>query len=148
MLATPDNTEDLLIEELDNKRLYDFFMPAIKAVIASGGGADAIMKKSEVMAAIRLAEIAAAGSEANALHASKEILNRSLGKPVERHLSIHAEIAGLTEEQLDQQILLLAKKAGAEEVVQMIARPKASTKRTRRGKAHQSIHVSDDSQSK
>lgn len=138
------SVEDALINELDDKRLAEMFLPAIKAVLAAGGGATAILKNSEVLAAIRLATVAMSGKPEQALKASIEILNRVQGRPVERTLSIYADVSEMNDDQLDREIRQLAKQAGVTEVVQEITQSKASTARSKKlpRRSKQSAHVS------
>lgn len=119
-----ENPENALIDSLDDKRLADLFLPAIKAVLKAGGGADAILKRSEVMAALRLSLAAMNPSTEIAMKASTEILNRVQGKPVERRFSVYADVADLSEDQLDREIYAIAKRMNAKDVIETIAAPK------------------------
>ncbi len=113
--------EDSLIDQLDDKRLADLYLPLIKQVLKAGGGADAILKKSEALAALKLSTSAMSEKPDIALKAAIEILNRVQGKPVERHLNIYADVAAMSEQQLDREIYALAKRAGVQEVIDVIA---------------------------
>lgn len=119
-----DEMEDALAAQLDEKRLFDLFLPAIKEIIKSGGGAEAILKNSEALAATRLMTTALKGREEAALKAATAILDRTLGRPVERRLNVYADVAEMSDEQLDREIFLLAKRAGVkEEVIEILAEP-------------------------
>lgn len=109
--------ENALIDELDDKRLAEIFLPAIKEIIKAGGGAEQILKHSEALAACRLTTTAAKGSQDAALKAAIAILDRTQGRPVERRLNVFADVASMSDEQLDREILALAKRAGAKEEV-------------------------------
>lgn len=140
-----NDAEDSLVEQLDDKRLADLYLPAIKEIIKSGGGAEAILKKSEALAACRLAASALSDKPDTALKASIEILNRVQGKPVERRLSIYGDLADMSEDQLDREIYALAKRAGVKDVIDVLAeeRPKAAlpVKKTRRGAASPNVKI-------
>ena len=112
--------EDSLIEAMDDQKLAALFLPAIKEVIRAGGGADAILKKSEALAATKLSTSVLSAKPDVALRASIEILNRIQGKPVERHLNIYADVAQMSESQLDQEIVALAKRAGAQNIIDAV----------------------------
>lgn len=112
--------ENALIEHIDDQKLAALFLPAIKEVIRAGGGADAILKKSEALAATKLSTSVLSDKPDVALRASIEILNRIQGKPVERHLNIYADVAQMSESQLDQEIIALAKRAGTQNIIDAV----------------------------
>ncbi len=120
-LTSKNPFEDALIDKLDDKRLADLYLPLIKQVLKAGGGADAILKKSEAMAAVQLSLSTMSDKPDIRLKAAIEILNRVQGKPVERHLNIYADVAAMSEAQLDREIYALAKRAGVQEVIDVIS---------------------------
>lgn len=105
--------EKKTIRTLDNLRLYDQLMPAIRSCAAAGGGADQLLKKSEVLAVLKIIELIDAEKPDVALKAAIEIANRSLGKPVERTLNIFGDISKMNERDIDNQILKAIEKSGA-----------------------------------
>jgi len=105
---------------LDNLKLYDELMPAIRAAATAGGGADQILKKSEVLAAIKLIEAVNSDKADVSLKAAIEILNRSLGKPVERTLNIYGDISRMNERDIDNQILKAIERSGAEKLIEAV----------------------------
>lgn len=117
-------SENDLIEAIDDKSLADLFLPAIKEVLKAGGGADQILKQSEVLAAMRLSTSAMSGRPDLALKAATEILNRTQGKAVERHLNIYADVSQMSEEQLAREIKAIAARGGARELIEVVANPR------------------------
>lgn len=115
---TTNGPEKRMLRSLDNLKIYDEMMPAIRAVIAAGGSADQILKKSEAMAALQL--ILALDSEKDdvKLKASVEILNRSLGKPVERSVNIYGDISKMNERDIDNQIMKALERSGATQLIE------------------------------
>lgn len=120
-----NHNENDLIDAINRKRAtekkleaeYDLFkqlLPALRAVAQSGGGADQMLKKSEPLAAMRIIETAARGDPANALKAATEILNRVSGRPVERTMTLFADVGRLNEKDLDGQIARLLKQHGSD----------------------------------
>ena len=115
------NYEEIkMTRTLDNLKLYDELMPAIRAAATAGGGADQILKKSEVLAAIKLIEAVNSDKADVSLKAAIEILNRSLGKPVERTLNIYGDISRMNERDIDNQILKAIERSGAEKLIEAV----------------------------
>lgn len=102
-----------LIHSMDEKALWDSLMPAIKAILKFGtGSAQMLLKKSESLAAVTLLTSLASKKDDVRLKAAIELLNRSLGKPVERRIDVYADIGSLNESELDTQIKTLMKQVG------------------------------------
>lgn len=120
-----NDEEDRIIQALDDKELSAFFLPAIKEILKSGGGAEAILKRSEPLAAMKLLQSMDSPKDEVRLKAALSVLDRTLGRPVERHLSIYADVAQMSEDQLELEILTLAKRAGADSVAELLAPKKA-----------------------
>jgi hypothetical protein len=123
--------ESDLIKAIEEKRLFDEIMPAIRAAIKAGGGADQVLKKSETLAAMRLIEATNSDKEDVRLKAATEILNRTIGKPVERSVNIYGDISKLNERDIDNQIMMLFEKQGAKQLLAStgIAHPRSKQKR-------------------
>lgn len=109
--------ENDLIKAIHEKQLFDEIMPAIRAAVKAGGGAEHILKKSESIAATNLVKSALSEDAGVALKASIEILNRTQGKPVERSVNIYGDISKMSEGDVDNQIIMLLEKAGAKQLV-------------------------------
>lgn len=109
---------------LDGARLYDQLMPAIRAVAQSGGGADAILKKSDVLATMKIIELIDSEKPDVALKAAIEVMNRSIGKPVERTLNIYGDLSKLNEKDIDNQILRAIEKSGAQQLIEIAVEQK------------------------
>ena len=110
--------ESRMVRSMDSLRLYEALMPAIQAVVASGGGADSILRKSEAMAAVQLVESLSSEKDDVKLKASIEILNRTVGRPVERSLNIYGDLSKMNEKDIDNQILRAIEKSGAQPIVE------------------------------
>lgn len=121
--------EAQLVNELDDRKLADLFLPAIKEILKAGGGADAILARSESLAAVKLVTSILTSNSDTALRAATEVLNRRLGKPVEKRLTIYGDVADMNEDQLDREIISLAKRAGVNEVVEMLVAPPAEKRK-------------------
>lgn len=113
-----NSEERKMIRTLDNLKLYDELMPAIKAVVAAGGGADQILRKSEALAALQLVGSLDSEKDDVRLKASVEILNRSLGKPVERSVNIYGDISKMNERDIDNQIMKALERSGAHQLIE------------------------------
>lgn len=137
-------TEDDMIKALDEQSLWDELKPVIKAAMAIGGGADEILRKSQAMAAKKMVEALFADKPETSLRAAEKILDRALGRPVERKLDIYANITDLNERELDSQIMKLMKEIGTTKVLdsaidglpQMKAAKKKRKRKARKTKIH------------
>lgn len=112
--------ENRIIRNLDDVKLYDTLMPAIRACMLAGGGADAILKKAESLAVLKIVELIGSEKDDVALKASVEVANRSLGKPVERTLNIYGDISRMNERDIDNQILKAIEKSGATQLIDAV----------------------------
>lgn len=121
-----------MVRTLDNLRLYDQLMPAIRAAALSGGGADAILKKAESLAVLRIIELIDSEKDDVSLKASVEVANRSLGKPVERTLNLYSDISKMNERDVDNQILRAISTSGATQLIEAaVAERSLPTPKTR-----------------
>lgn len=101
-------------------REFDLFkqmLPAIRAAIKANGGADAVLKKSETIAAMELIKATQSEKDEVRLKAATEILNRTIGRPIERSVNIYGDISKMNEADVDSQILMLLEKTGAKQLV-------------------------------
>jgi hypothetical protein len=115
-----NDTEDSVIAALQEKALFDQIMPAIREAVQSGGGADAILKRSEPLAAVKLVQHSQSDDPHVSLKASTEILNRVSGKPVERSVNVFADISKMNEKDVDAQIMMLLEKTGATPLIEAV----------------------------
>lgn len=118
-----NHAEAKLHRTLDGARLYDQLMPAIRAAALAGGGADAILKKSEVLAAMKIIEMMDSVKPDVALKAAIEITNRASGKPVERSISVYGDLNKMNERDLDNQIKRLIERTGSTKLVDTVLAP-------------------------
>lgn len=114
---TYNKAEKQMLRTMDNLKIYDELMPLIREVIKAGGGAENILRKSEVYAAAQLVDSLGSEKDDVKLKASIEILNRTSGKPVERTLNIYGDLAKMNEKDIDNQILRAIEKSGASQLI-------------------------------
>jgi superfamily I DNA/RNA helicase len=125
-------TERKLVRTLDDIKLYDELMPAIRAAAIAGGGADQILKKAEALAVLKIVELIGSPKDDVALKASIEVTNRSLGKPVERTLSIYGDLSRMNEKDIDAQILKAIEKSGAQKLIDAVVEERPRLKQRRK----------------
>ncbi len=121
-----NKAEGKLIKNLDDLKLYDELMPAIRAAAIAGGGADSILKRAESLAVLKIIELIGSDKDEVALKASVEVANRSLGKPVERTLNIYGDISKMNERDIDNQILRAIEKSGADKLIEAVVTERAT----------------------
>lgn len=132
---TFNDIETTAVRNLDNLALYDEIMPAIRAAARAGGGADALLKQSEILAVLKIIELTGSQKPDVALRAATEILNRAIGKPVERSISVYGDINKMNERDLDSQIARLIKRTGADHLVATALKPALGDPKERKKKA-------------
>lgn len=71
---------------------------------------DTFGKEVAPLAAIRMASLLMSEKDEVALKASEKIMDRELGRPVERRQVLHADVKDLSNKQLDNEILRYLKK--------------------------------------
>jgi len=98
--------------------LFQELLPAIRAAIKAGGGADQILKRSTTIAAMELLKATQSEKDEVRLKAATEILNRTEGKPVERSINVYGDISKMNERDVDSQILALIQKTGANKLLE------------------------------
>lgn len=121
-----NKAENRMVKSLDDLKLYEALMPAIRAVVVNGGGADAILKKAESLAVMKIVQLIGSEKDEVALKASVEVANRSLGKPVERTLNIYGDISKLNEKDIDNQIMKAIEKSGADKIIEAVVTERGS----------------------
>jgi hypothetical protein len=99
-------------------QLFQRMLPAIREAINANGGADAILKKSESIAAMTLIEATQSEKDEVRLKAASEILNRTIGRPVERSVNIYGDISKMNERDIDNQIMQLIDRTGAKNLIE------------------------------
>lgn len=104
-----------MVAVIHQKRLFDEWMPKIGRIIKAGGSAQEIFKQSLPFAAAQLAQLASsAENEGIRRQAAKDIIEQTLGKAVERSVSITSEISGKNEADLNREINMLLRQYGGE----------------------------------
>ncbi len=102
--------QDKSIAMVDKLRLLDEYLPAVQEYVNKGGTVESFLRHSVPVAYARLAALVMGDDSALAFKASVEILNRALGKPVEKKQVLYADINDVPEKQIDAEILKALKK--------------------------------------
>lgn len=103
-----NKNENNLIGQLDDKALWEQLAPVLKGIIRHGtGNADELIKKSQAAAAMTMIQSLLSDKDDVKLRAATELLNRSLGKPVERKIDIYANLNDVTDQELDTRLKTL-----------------------------------------
>lgn len=98
--------------------LFQKILPALREVIRTGGGPDQILKKSESVAAMTLLESTQSEKEEIRLKAATEILNRTMGKPIERSVNVYGDISKMSEADVDHQIMSLLDRTNSKKLLE------------------------------
>lgn len=102
--------ENKLIAALDEADLFRELQPAIQAALKFGGGSESILRRSQGLAAARLIELLNSPKEDVRLKAISQVLDRALGRSVERKINVYADLEGLNEKELDRRLKQLMQK--------------------------------------
>lgn len=115
-----------MVDGIDDKVLWEEIGPIIKKAMKHGGGAQQILSKSQAMAATKMIELMMYSDKDDVkLRAAKELLDRSLGKAVERKLSIHGDLSTMSEKELDSEVARLLEEADGGAILDAIIDHKA-----------------------
>lgn len=118
--------EDKLIASLDEADLYRELRPAIKAALKFGGGSETILRRSQGLAAARLVDLLNSPREDIRLKAINQVLDRALGRSIERKVNIYADLEGLNEKELDRRLKQLMSKNSPSLVLDAVIAGKAA----------------------
>lgn len=110
--TSQNDAEESMLETMDRAKLFTQLEPLLKAAVKYGGGAETMLSKSQAFAAFKLLTLMDSPDEGIALNAAKEVLNRALGKAVERKISFNANMNEMTDAELDKAIKGLIRKDG------------------------------------
>jgi hypothetical protein len=97
--------QDISTEIVQKMRIIDQLMPAIDLVVNKDISLEEFAKEVAPLAAMRMAALVLSQDPNIAFKASQEILNRELGKPMERRAVLTADVKDLNERQLNNEIL-------------------------------------------
>lgn len=117
---TGEKAESALVSVLDEIAFYKELQPAIAAALKYGGSADKLLKRSQVLAAVKLLELLKSDKEDVQLRAAGQLLDRALGRSVERKVNINADIDDLNPKEIDAKIKRLLKKYDSGQVIDAI----------------------------
>jgi hypothetical protein len=113
----PEETKDaVMVRGLDELATYEELttglLGTLKQDLRQGLTSEQILKKYAALAAARVVSVASTEVDsAKAMAAAKDILDRSQGKAVERHINVHA-MSELKDEELDALLLSKLKEVG------------------------------------
>lgn len=115
--------EEDMCEALDKRRLVEElveeWLPVFKR-IKSEKDADLILNEASPLAALTQISLMLGGSERVKLEATKQVMDRSMGKPVERSISLNGDIMKMREKEVDNEIGRILNKLGTGEVKELI----------------------------
>lgn len=117
---SPENhsqEEDEMVEALDDKKIFVETMKdwmRFNKRIKTSKDPQKILMEATPQAARTFAMLTYFGSERAKIEASREILNRTIGKPVERQMSLTADISNLSMAEVDREILRITQKVDYE----------------------------------
>lgn len=107
-----------MVASLDRMALYTALEPVIKAALEYGS-IDSLLERSKSIAIVELLNLMATATKEDVrLRAVDSVLNRAIGKPVERKIDLYANLADVDPKDLDRRIAELAKKVGAKELIE------------------------------
>ena len=101
---------DKLIENMEKMRLWDDYLPAVEKFVKEGGTVEEFLRRTTPVAFARLSSLMMDPDPSIAFKASTEVLNRAIGKSVERKQVLYQDVDTLNEKQLDQEIARALKK--------------------------------------
>lgn len=109
----PDRADYEHARALDEKEvvieIMREFIPIFKKINRTNNSG-AILQTLEPMAAKMLGTLLIGGSERGKIEVCKQILDRTMGKPIERQFSLHSDISKLSEAEVDNEITKLLNK--------------------------------------
>lgn len=133
--------ERKLIAAIQKKRgidkeleLFDSLLPTLKKLIKAGGTAEQVLKQSEPHAAVTLVSLLGSDKDDVRRAAAKDLLDRTLGKPVERSVNIYGNVSQMADGDLDRQIMLLAQATGSDKLLAKALEVKIPTRKELRAK--------------
>lgn len=128
MKKTNDKAETALIAAIDEMSFYQELQPAIKAALKYGGNADKLIKRSQILAACKLLELLKSEKEDVQLRAASQLLDRALGKSIEKKININADLEDLKPSEIDSRIKQLLKKHDQSVVIDAIVETAAKSR--------------------
>lgn len=137
------NEEAEIIDKIDDKALWDEIGPVIKKAIKLGGGAQEVLSKAQSVAAQKMLELMYDDKSDIRFRAAKEILDRSIGKAVERKVSIYGDINQMNEREIDNEIKRLLEDADGGAVLDAIIDHKAKKSRRKLPKTTKELIPTD-----
>lgn len=114
-----EREEEEIDERAEFMRVMVEFLPVLRR-FRGMRDADEIMRMSAPMAAQSLVWCMLFGDVKSKESAAKEILNRAHGKPVERQLSVNADINGMSEGEIDNDLVRIFEKVGVEKLIEVL----------------------------
>ena len=120
--------ENKIVKAIDEYAFYQTLAPYIKAALEAGGSAETVLRKSQALAAARMIELLNSEDDNVRLKAAEKLLDRSLGRPVERKISIYGDLENLSPSEIDRRLKQLMKKHEPAEVIDAVIEVKAKEK--------------------
>lgn len=85
-------------------KLIDQLMPALDLVVKKQISLEEFNSEVAPLAALRMASLILSEDEGIAFKAAQEVMNREVGKPMERKQVLSANVEGLNQNQIDNEI--------------------------------------------
>lgn len=120
---TTESTEDDLIEALDEKRLLIEMMREVLPTwrrLRNIRDPEAILELAGPHAARTLLHVMMFGDKERREAAAVKILDRVIGKPVERKMTVNADLHKLSEQEVDREIARILRKLGPDAVAGLL----------------------------
>lgn len=120
----PDDTEDEQIKEIDERKIFMQsmmeFLPIFKK-FNQIKDPEAILQLASPIAARTLVHCMIFGDNKTRESSASKVLDRVMGKPVERQISLMGDIHKMTEEEVDSDIARILQKLPEEEVRKLLS---------------------------
>lgn len=123
-----------MVRLLQQKALLEKYGPLLRE-ISRYDSPDTMIRKALPMSTLGLIISQFSENETIALKARTEIINRGLGKPVERSISVHGDLSQLNEKDLDNQLKRLLGKTSFDITPQVKAKAPALKQKRKPRKA-------------
>ena len=89
---------------IQKMKIIDELMPAIELVVSKQISLEDFNSEVAPLAAMRMASLILSEDEGIAFKAAQEIMNRAVGKPMERKQVLNADVKDLNQNQIDNEI--------------------------------------------
>lgn len=110
------DVKDLMLQELD------IWVPVFRK-LSKERDPDMIIREASPLAALTQVSLLLGGSERAKIDVSKQILDRTMGKPVERSVNLSADLMKLRDVEVDNELRRLINKLPVDELKSLAGKP-------------------------